>query len=52
MEVFYSVSVFLSAFFFLSLSWINFFSLPDGLRTNDTNPQEANLTLIGEIYFP
>jgi hypothetical protein len=68
-------SVFLCFFPPLSLKgWINFFSLPDGLRhlfgdhnpssmliccviydlegSNDAYPQDANLTLVGEIYFP
>ena len=68
---------FVSAFsicFSVSQGWINFFSLPDGLRhlygdhnpssifmccviydlegSNDAYPQDANLTLVGEIYFP
>jgi hypothetical protein len=67
-------SVFLSFFFSVSQGWINFFSLPDGLRhlfgdhnpssiliccviydlegSNDAYPQDANLTLVGEIYSP
>jgi hypothetical protein len=68
-------SVFLWFFFSVSQGWINFFSLPDGLRhlfgdhhnpssilicwviydlegSNDAYPQDANLTLVGEIYFP
>jgi hypothetical protein len=67
-------SVFLCVFFSVSQGWINFFSLPDGLRhlfgdhnpssiliccviydlegSNDAYPQDANLTLVGEIYFP
>ena len=64
----------LSVCFSVSQGWINFFSLPDGLRhsfedhnpssifmcvvmndlegSNDTNPQDANSTLVGEIYVP
>jgi hypothetical protein len=68
--------LYFSVFFFFSVSqgWINFFSLPDGLRhlfgdhnpsylliccviydlegSNDAYTQDANLTLVGEIYFP
>jgi hypothetical protein len=70
------VSLLYFSVFFSSVSqgWINFFSLPDGLRhlfgdhnpssiliccviydlegSNDAYPQDANLTLVGEIYFP
>jgi hypothetical protein len=64
----------LSICFSVSQGWINFFSLPDGLRqlfgdhnpsstfmccviydlegSNDAYPHGANLTLVGEIYFP
>jgi hypothetical protein len=67
---------YISLFFFPSVSqgWINFYSLPDGLRhlfgdhnpssiliccviydlegSNDAYPQDANVILVGEIYFP
>jgi hypothetical protein len=58
----------------VSQGWINFLSLPDGIRhlfgdhnpssiliccviydlegIYDAYPQDANLTLVGEIYFP
>jgi hypothetical protein len=66
--------LYFSVLFAVSQGWINFFSIPDGLRhlfgdhnpssihiccvifdlegSNDAYPQNANLTLVGEIYFP
>jgi hypothetical protein len=66
--------LYFSVFFSVSQGWINFFSLPDGLRhlfgdhnpssiliccviydlegSNNAYPQDANLTLVGKIYFP